>query len=90
MPKDALCIRGSSEVMGLDMLFWKITLASACVKWFGVGKGKTWAGLLRGLHLRKIKLVRIIYIYEVSYIAKQFLQGHHITKLIWNTKLGIP
>lgn len=72
--------------MGLDMLFWKITLASACVKWFKVGKGKPWAGL----HLRKIKLIRIIYIYEVSYIAKQFLQGHHVTKLIWNIKLGIP
>lgn len=72
------------------MLFWKITLASACVKRFRMGKGKPWTGLLKGFHLRKIKLVRIIYIYKVSYIAKQFLQGSHITKLMWNIKLGTP
>lgn len=88
--KDALYVRGSSEVIWLDMLFWKITLASACVRWFRMGKGKHWAGLLKGLQLRKIKLVRVIYIYKVSYIARQFLQLSQIAKLIWHIKLGFP
>lgn len=40
-----------------------------------MGKGKLWEGLLKGIHLRKTKLVKIIYIYKVSYIVEQFLQG---------------
>lgn len=71
MLKDAICVRDSSEVMGLDLPFWKTLLASVCVEWLGIGRGKHRAGQLKGILLRKIKLARMIYVYKVTYFAKQ-------------------
>lgn len=52
-------------------MFWKTILASVCVEWFGLGRDEHWTGLLKAIQLRKIQLVRMIYVYKVTYIAKQ-------------------
>ena len=47
--KDALCVRGSSEVVWLDSFFWKRTVTSVCIEWFGMGRSKNQAGQLKGI-----------------------------------------
>lgn len=87
--KDALYVQYSSDVW-LSTLFWESRLASAGLKWFRTRRGKPWADQFKGIQLRKIKLVRVIYICKVTYMAEPFLQVNQIAELIWNLKLGIP
>lgn len=73
--KDALYVKYSSEVIWLDMVFWKNYSGIIMCQMVWNGKRQALGRSVKRNPSQENKLVKVIYIYKVSYIVEQFLQG---------------